>query len=333
MRKKKMLALIIPIIILALLGFKILQDIKHPFSTKIGETPILVGEGDSLFNVVNGLKKKGLIKNEFLFKIYIKKNNLNTNIKPGEYYIDNSQTIRGFVDMLNKGTKDGSYVQITIPEGYEIEQIAALLDAKGIITKEEFLESCKKYKVPSYVKVSNKLKYALEGYLFPDTYEFKKGTKGEEIITRMLKQFEVVLKDINKKEVDNIHELITAASLIEKEARIDEDRPKIASVLYNRLNKNMMLQMDASVLYAIGKHKNRVTYEDLKVKSPYNTYVVKGLPPGPICSPGKPSIEAALNPLKTDYVFYVLEDNKKHYFTNNYKDFLKAKEKYKNRVK
>ena len=126
--------------------------------------------------------------------------------------------------------------------------------------------------------------------------------------------------------------MITIASIVEKEARVDEDRPYIASVINNRLEKNMRLQIDATVLYALGQHKDRLVLQDLKIDSPYNTYKVNGLTPGAICSPGKESIEAALNPSNTDYLYYVLQDSKKHYFTNNYQDFLKAKEKYKKQL-
>lgn len=336
MKRKNLFSLIIIIAILAILGLKVWNDINFPFTLKNEKIKFTVEEGDSLFNVIGKLQEKSLIKNEFLFKIYIKKNNLNTNIKPGEYSLDKDLNINKFVQMLNKGSKDGNHVKVTVPEGYDIEQIANLLQQKGIISKEEFIKSCKNYKAPSYIRVNSKAKYALEGYLFPDTYELKKNIKGDEIIGKMLEQFELVLKDIQKKtnkNIDETHKLITSASLIEKEARIDEDRAKISSVIYNRLNKNMMLQIDATVLYALGEHKSKLSYEDLKVKSPYNTYLIKGLPPGPICSPGRLSIEAALLPEKTNYVFYVLEDDKKHYFTSNYNDFLKAKERYKNKNK
>lgn len=333
MKKSKLISLLILIAFIAILAIKASSDIKSPFKVKNENVKFSVNEGDTLFNVISKLKDKELIKNEFLFKVYIKNNNLDTNIKPGEYYLKNDTSIRNFVEMLNKGSKESTLLKITIPEGYDIEQMAKLMEEKGIISSEEFISSCKINKVPSYIKSNSKVKYELEGYLFPDTYEFNKNVTGKEIIDKMLNQFQLVVKDIEKEKnlkIDDMQKIINIASIIEKEARIDEDRAKIASVIFNRLNKNMMLQVDATVLYALGGHKSRLTYDDLKIKSPYNTYVTNSLPPGPICSPGVESIKAALFPEKTNYVFYVLEDDKKHFFTNNYNDFLKAKERYKN---
>jgi len=333
MKKNKLINLLIVIAFISILGIKVSNDIKSPFKLKNESVKFSVNEGDTLFNVVSKLKEKELIKNDFLFKVYIKNKNLNTNIKPGEYYLNSGTSIISFVEMLNKGSKESTLLKITIPEGYDIQQIAKLMEEKGIISSQEFINSCKKYKAPSYIKSNSKVKYALEGYLFPDTYEFNKNVTGKEIIDKMLSQFQLVITDIEKesnKKIDDLQKIITIASIIEKEARIDEDRAKIASVIYNRLNKNMMLQVDATVLYALEEHKSKLSYDDLKIKSPYNTYVINSLPPGPICSPGSNSIKAALFPEKTNYVFYVLEDVKKHFFTNNYNDFLKAKERYKN---
>lgn len=333
MKKSKLINLLILIAFIAILAIKVSSDIKSPFKVKDGNVKFSVNEGDTLFNVVSRLKEKELIKNEFLFKVYIKNNNLNTNIKPGEYNLKNDTSIKGFVEMLNKGSKETTLLKITIPEGYNIEQMAKLMEEKGIISSEEFINSCKRYKVPSYIKCNSKVKYELEGYLFPDTYEFNKNVTGKEIIDKMLNQFQLVVRNIEKEKnikINDMQKIINIASIIEKEARIDEDRAKIASVIYNRLNQKMMLQVDATVLYALGEHKSKLTYDDLKIKSPYNTYVTNSLPLGPICSPGVESIKAALSPEKTNYIFYVLEDDKKHFFTNNYNNFLKAKERYKN---
>lgn len=334
MKNKKLftVAIIVILSIVSLISFKIVNDIKHPFNTKTGVVPVFVHKGDSLFNVVSELDNNGLIKNKHLIKLYIKNKNLDTNIKPGKYSIPNNVSINEFVEILNKGLSDNYSIRVTIPEGCDIEGIANIIDESGIISKNEFIRSCIEYKVPSFIKNKDDIKYTLEGYLFPDTYEFEKGINGEKIIHVMLNRFQEILDQIEKeqnKKIENLQELITVASIIEKEARVEEDRDKIASVFFNRLNRGMMLQTDATVLYAIGEHRDKLYLKDLKVESPYNTYKVKGLPPGPICSPGKACIKAALNPENTDYIYYVLQDGKKHYFTNNYKDFLKAKKMYK----
>ena len=331
---KKKVIIITLVILLIFLGYKVRQDMKYPFSQNSNELQVVVNEGDSLLNVVSKMKDKNLIKNEFSLKMYIKGSKFNTNIKPGEYSIDSTMATEQFISMLNVGTKDENFVQVTIPEGYDIESIANVLEEKEIINKEDFLKSCKEYTLPNYIKADAKVRYALEGYLFPDTYKFKKNSDGDEVIAKLLKKFEDVIKDIEKdgNKINNLSEAVTIASLIEKEARVDEDRPKISSVIENRINKGMKLQIDAAVIYALGEHKNKLSLNDLKVESPYNIYKVEGLTPGPICSPGRESIEAALNPEDTEYVFYVLEDDKKHYFTKDYNDFLKAKERYKNRT-
>lgn len=334
MKNKKIftVAIIVILFIVGLISFKIVNNIKHPFNTKTGVVPVFVHKGESLFNVVSELDNNGFIKNQYLIKLYIKNKKLDTNIKPGKYSMPNNVSINEFVEILNKGLSDNYFIRVTIPEGYDIEGIADIIDKSGIISKNEFIRSCIEYKVPSFIKTRDDIKYDLEGYLFPDTYEFEKGINGEKIIRVMLNRFQEILDEIQKEEnkkIDNLQELITVASIIEKEARVEEDRAKIASVFFNRLDRGMMLQTDATVLYAIGEYRDKLYLKDLKVESPYNTYKVKGLPPGPICSPGKACIKAALNPETTDYIYYVLQDEKKHYFTNNYKDFLKAKNMYK----
>ncbi|MFU0823972.1 endolytic transglycosylase MltG [Clostridium sp.] len=336
MKKLKGIFIVLVALILFLLGFDAVKSIKHPFIATTGTISVVVNDGDSLFNVIRNLKSEKLIKNSSIAKIYIKGRKLDTNIKPGEYDLDSDISIEEFVKTLNSGSKAKNIVKVTIPEGYTVEDIAEVLDESGIITEENFIKSCKEYELPKYIKANSKVLYGLEGFLFPDTYELKRGSSGKDIIDKMLAQFETILEDIkdkNHKEIPDISRIITLASIIEKEARIDEDRAKIASVLNNRLKNDMRLEVDATVLYAMGEHKEKLYYNDLKINSPYNTYKVKGLPPGPICNPGRLSIEAALSPDNTNYMFYVLEDNKKHYFTDNYDDFLKAKKRYKSTIK
>ncbi|KEH89238.1 aminodeoxychorismate lyase [Clostridium novyi A str. BKT29909] len=320
--------------ILIFIGFKTFKNIKYPFVSTTDKISVVVAKGDSLSNVINKLHKEGYIKRPDVIKLYINIRRIDTTIKQGKYNINTNISIDRFIKILNQGFDD-EIVKVTIPEGYNIEDIGKLLEDKGIIKKEQFIKSCKNYKLPQYVKQNKNTKYSLEGYLFPDTYRLKKGVSGNEIIKDMLEQFKLVIDDIEKKnnKINNLHEILTKASIIEKEARSEEDRFKISSVIDNRIQKQMKLQVDATVLYSLGEHKKRLYYKDLNINSPYNTYKVKGLPPGPICNPGKLSIIAALKPQKTDYLYYVLENNKGHYFTKDYKDFLMAKERYKKQIK
>lgn len=333
-RIKKITVALIILCILIFIGFKTFKNIKYPFVSTTDKISVVVAKGDSLSNVINKLHKEGYIKRPNVIKLYINIRRIDTTIKQGKYNINTNISIDRFIKILNQGFDD-EIIKVTIPEGYNVEDIGKLLEDKGIITKEQFIKSCKNYKLPQYVKQNKNTKYSLEGYLFPDTYRFKKGVSGNEIIKDMLEQFKLVINDIEKKnnKINNLHEILTKASIIEKEARSEEDRFKISSVIDNRIQKQMKLQVDATVLYSLGEHKKRLYYKDLNINSPYNTYKVKGLPPGPICNPGKPSIIAALKPQKTDYLYYVLENNKGHYFTKDYKDFLMAKERYKKQIK
>lgn len=333
--KKKIIFAIVPIIIILAIGFKIFKDaekvIKYPFSQNKGDITVTVDEGDSLSKVINTLNKEKKIGNSYLIKWYIKKQNLSTNIKPGAYTVSKDMSTEAFLNVLNKG-KNENAIKVTIPEGYNIEAIASILEQKQIISKDEFIKSVKEYTLPSYVKDDENRKYALEGYLFPDTYAFDKEMSGKEIIDLMIKNFERVIDDLEKSnnktlDADELDKIITMASIVEKEAEASDERPTVASVFYNRLKKPMPLQSCATIEYALGVHKTVYTYKDLEVDSPYNTYKVPALPVGPICNAGKASIEAAMNPAETTHLYFVskFDGTKTHFFTNDYKKFQQYK--------
>lgn len=303
--------------------------IIHPFLTEGKSLKLKVEKGDTLNVLISSLSNKNIIGNSNVIKWYIKNQGLNTAIKPGSYVLDSGINLKQFVKALNIGSFDESIVNVTIPEGYNVEQIADLLDKKKIISKSEFLLSCKEYIYPSYIKSDFKRKYMLEGFLFPDTYQLVQGMIGNDIIAIMLQRFSTVINEVqvNNKSFtsDQIDKLIVMASIVEGEAQKDDERAKVASVFYNRLNIKMKLQSCATVEYALGKHISILTQKDTLIKSLYNTYYVSALPIGPICNPGKKSIEAALNPSKTNYIYFVSKNNGTHFFTNNYKEFLAVK--------
>lgn len=296
---------------------------------KISDSEVVtVEEGDSFYSIINKLSSEKKIKSPLIIKIYTKLTGLNLEIIPGSHTLDKDMTVKELVEAL-KSMDNLNTVAVTIPEGFNIEDIAARLEEEEICTKDEFLNAVKSYPLPSYVKDDPDKRYNLEGFLFPDTYNFEVGVEPEYIIETMINRFEEVWKDITKDLTiteENIEKVINVASIIEKEARVDEDRPLIASVIYNRLNQDMPLQIDATVIYAHGYYIESVRNRHLAIESKYNTYLYKGLPVGPICNPGAPSIKAALNPESTDYLFYLLAEDHEHYFTNNYDDFLKKKE-------
>ena len=321
-------AIIILLLIVGLaLTFIFVSAINKPLKVSDSEV-VTVKEGDSFYSIINKLSSEKKIKSPLIIKIYSKLTGLNLEVVPGSHTLENDMSIKELADAL-KSTTNLNTITVTIPEGFNVEDIAGRLQEESICTKDEFLSAVKAYPLPSYVKDNPDKRYNLEGFLFPDTYNFEIGVKPEYIIETMVKRFEEVWKDITKdltiKEED-IEKVVNVASIIEKEARVDEDRPLIASVIYNRINKDMPLQIDATVIYAHGYYIESVRNRHLAIESKYNTYLHKGLPVGPICNPGASSIEAALHPASTDYLFYLLASDDEHYFTNNYDDFLKKKE-------
>lgn len=303
---------------------------KHPFKKGIEEVRVVVNPGDSLYKLLDNLKEENKIRSLLIIKAYIKKNNLQTNIKPGNYIIKSDVNLNVFLTDLNEGLYNKDLIKITIPEGYDIEKIAQTLENKNVISKEEFISGVKQYVVPEYIKEKGNRKYALEGYLFPDTYMLAKEMKAEDIINIMFNRFNGALNELREKyKIDNdkVDTIITVASMVEKEAEASSERGKVASVFYNRMKKGMRMQSCATVLYALGEHRDKLYDRDLKVDSPYNTYIIDGFPPGPIASPGMASIEAALNPEDTNYLFFVSYNDGTHFFTHDYNEFLKVKAK------
>lgn len=297
---------------------------KKPLKAS-GEVTVVVNEGDSLYSVLDNLDQEGLLKSKICMNLYVRLKGTSANILPGTFEVPADSSLEEIVAILEK-EPEGNTNTVTIPEGYDIEEMAELFENKGLFTKDEFIEAVKTYPLPSYIPESNERRYDLEGFLFPDTYKFELGVTPKEVIETMLSVFEQkVVSIIGNK--DDIYKYVTMASIIEGETRADNERSIVASVINNRIEQGMMLQIDATVIYALGEHVDTVLYKHLEVDSPYNTYRNYGLPVGPICSPGLESIKAAMNPADTDYLFYVLkEDGINHYFTNDYQDFLNKQE-------
>jgi UPF0755 protein len=238
-------------------------------------------------------------------------------MKAGEYELQPRMSLLEIIDKLSRG--DAVAVWFTVPEGYTLIQIADTLSQLGMVERHRFLrlEESDASRFDAGLKVPRR---SLEGYLFPDSYKFKKGVTEKTILLGMLHNFHDKVVDNLSDEVHAsslpLDKVVILASLIEREARMPEDRPIIAAVICNRLKRHMPLQIDASVLYALGHHKQKVMLADLKVDSPYNTYKHPGLPPGPICSPGLDSIKAALRPARVDYLYYVARADGHHIFSS-----------------
>ncbi len=267
--------------------------------------------------IVDLLEKNEIIrKNNYTIRILAKFLKLEDQLKYGEYNFSPSMNMLQILDKLVKG--EVITYKITIPEGYTYTQIAELLDKKEVAEKEVFLK---------LVKDSEKTS---EGYLFPDTYEVPKKYGAEKMVKVMLSNFNQIA--IENKFTDRAEEIgfsldkvIILASIIEKEAKFNDEKNKVSSVFHNRLEIGMKLQSCATIQYILGKPKERLDENDLKIDSPYNTYLYAGLPPGPICNPGLDSIMAALEPEEGDYLFFVLGEDGRHIFSRTYQEHLMNK--------
>jgi len=293
---------------------------------------IKIEEGDNLNILSRKLKGARIIQDRLGFKLMVVVFKKSTSLSYGWYKFKIYEDPREVLKSLLIGKR--LTVKIVIPEGLKInETINAFRRHKDTDINTAKLDSLTKD--TSFIKKLGINKITLEGYLFPDTYIFYKGEKAENIIKKMVSSLYTILKPSQKIKIKSMnfdaYEIMTIASMIEREAMIDREKPIIASVIYNRLEKNMPLQIDATILYALGRHKRKVLYKDLRVRSPYNTYRNRGLPPGPIASPGFQSIVSALHPSRTNYLFYVATGRGDHIFSKTYKEHLKAKKKVRGR--
>lgn len=322
---------VIFIIIIALLLFALYPFANDFFNTsdKQGEDVVFsVANGESAKTVAKNLKNSGLIKSEILFSLKLKATNSTTKIHSGTFNLNTGMSLSTIIRKLTTEGGGESFT-LVVPEGYSAEQIAQKLEQNGIMNADMFLAALSDdYNYDFIGKIPKRdLKYKLQGFLFPQTYEFFKNASAHEIIDTMLKEFEKQYAKIA--DVKNIdYDTIVLASLVEREAKLDSERGKIAGVIKNRLNENMLLQIDATVVYAISDglyNVDKVYYKDLENTSPYNTYKYKGLPVGAICNPGIKSIKAALMPDIHKYKFYHTDENKKdgsHIFTENYDEHM-----------
>ncbi|CAN5896475.1 endolytic transglycosylase MltG [soil metagenome] len=292
---------------------------------------ITVADGDTLSLVADKLQKAGTIESATAFKIEARSEGGDTQIKPGEYTFEPGTDGDEIMAELTSDKPPPTFV-LRIPEGLTIEQTAKAAARQSGIKASKFEEAARKTDY-GYAFLDNSKIETAEGYLFPKKYEFEKGTGATKVVNRMLEQYFIETQKLDFSEVKgrpelSEHELVTVASLVEREAANAEERPVVASVIYNRLKKDMPLQIDATIQYARGEPKEKLSLQDLEIDSPYNTYTNPGLPPGPIASPSLSSLKAALEPAETDKLYYVLKkDGKEHFFTNDYDRFLEAKEK------
>jgi len=290
---------------------------------------ITISRGEHFATVVDSLAERGVIASKFMFGIAAKIKGGTDRIQIGRYRFKSGMSNSEILEDLWKGSTV-EWIPVTIPEGFTASQIAARLVRTLGIDSARFL---KRICDADYARKSGAGVGTLEGYLFPSTYKFYWQADEHTIIQSMVDEFWNTWTDsmrvTAKKRNMTLHQIMTMASIVEGETRVDAERPRVAGVYYNRLAKGMLLEADPTVQYSLTGGHRQLRYSDLKMDSPYNTYRHKGLPPGPVCNPGRPAILAALYPEKHNYVFFVATGKGGHSFTTTYQSHLKAVRTYK----
>ena len=295
---------------------------------------ITIPEGAGTEEIANILKENDLISSVFGFKLTSKLEGFDGTYKCGTYNVDTGMTKRQIMELLQSG-KVASDLKLMVPEGNTVKQIAARAEEAGICTAEEFIAEANTGTFDyEFLKDLPEREYRLEGYLFPDTYFLSENMTAHDVIDTMLKRFDQMYTEEYRNAVASsghtLDEIVTLASMVEKEIKLPEERTRAAGVMYNRLRDGITLGIDATVLYAVGKTAGELTQADLNTDSPYNTRINYGLPLGPIANPGEASFKAALYPETHNYLYYVVEavgkDN--HVYCETYDEFLSAKAAY-----
>lgn len=295
-----------------------------------GPVNVEVVKGDTLSTVATKLEEAGVIGSAFVFKLEARTEGNDTSIKTGRYTFSPGADTDAILSKLTAGEAVPT-VSVTLPEGLTLPETAQAVAGATEIPAAEF-EAAARQTDYGYAFLEDEEIETTEGYLFPRRYDFEEGVTAPQVVDRILGQYLIETEGLDiagAKQRLNLteHELVTVASLIERESANAGERTVIASVIYNRIRKDMPLQIDATIQYALKRPKESLSYADLKVDSPYNTYENTGLPPGPICSPSLQSLQAAMDPAETDNLYYVLKANgEEHFFTNDYDAFLRAKE-------
>jgi len=328
---KKLLILVLLVAVAVGYGFYFYND--NLTAVDEGKTKMITIEGGSSSDDIGAiLLDNNLIKNLTVYKIYLRQSNLGNQLKAGDFEISDNLSLPEVVDLIIQGENINKTTNFTVPEGLNVTEVGKLLSEKFEFTQEEFLTLTELVDIyrDSYEFLEDREIVTLEGFLYPNTYNVYVDSTADDIITIMLKGFDNIYQEHIKGNTGDksVYEIVKMASVVEGEAQVDEERPIIASVFYNRIEIGMMLQSCATVQYALGEKKEKLYEEDLKVESLYNTYQHTGLPIGPINSPGLTSIKAALNPAETEYIYFLAKGDGSHYFTDDYNDFLDAKAKY-----
>lgn len=310
------------ILFFILLGIVIIAlgyEIRAPHTAFLGTKKIEIVPGLGSRKIGALLKREGIIRSKWALVIYVSLRNEASDLKPGIYAFDDRAIITDIAKDLVAGAPEQT---VTIPEGWDIKEIGVYLEQAGIVRQKDF----------DAIVGPNATSAGLEGYLFPDTYRFSAGTPAEQVATKMLKNFDIKFSDDLRQETlrqhRTIHEVITMASLIEKEAALDADRETVSGILWKRLGLGIPLQVDATLIFLTGRKTAKVLYADTAIDSPYNTYKYRGLPKGPIANPGVSAIRAALHPKKSPYLYYLSTPEGRIIFSRTLEEHNVTKAKY-----
>lgn len=292
---------------------------------------VTVPSGTSTEGIGEILESQGLIADSEFFKLKSKLNGSDGKYKAGEYYLSPNMSMEDMMEIIISG--NDSTTRFTIPEGFDISRTTEALQSTDLINAENFAREIAAGQFDYwFLKDAPAGENRLEGYLYPETYEIFTNATEYDIINKMLSQFGTVFTEEHYQRAQeigmDINEVITLASIIEREAVVPEDRPVISGVFHNRLKIGMQLQSCATVQYILGEQKTVLSVADTQIESPYNTYLITGLPPTPICSPGIESINAALWPTETDYLYFLAKGDGSHVFAVTYEEHLRNKAKY-----
>lgn len=313
------------------------KDVTISYTDAEGNAKERSGHQVSVGYVAKQLKDAGIIKYKGLFELYCSVSHAKTKIDPGTYELSTNYDYRALVKKMQVGSGAMVTTKVTIPEGYTMEQIFHKLEDENVCSYDDLMDAAANYSY-NYSFIDQSMQgdaKRLEGFLFPDTYEFYQGMQASSAINKFLENFHDRLTAEMLEKADErgmtMQEVVTVASMIEKEAANDDERAMIAAVIYNRIEAGMPLQIDSTIMYVLPEHKDVLTVEDTKIDSPYNTYQNKGLPPTPIANPGLASIKATLSPASTQALYYALDsESGTHKFFTSYGEFqaFVAKQSY-----
>lgn len=297
------------------------------------EVTFEIKQGQGVRTIAENLKEAGLIKSNIAFILKVKNMGASSALRYGTFVLNEGAGLETLITQLTSGGAQKATKSFTIPEGYSIEKMAVKLEEDGICSAEDFLAAVEKdyeFDFLESIPADADVKYRLQGFLYPDTYSIFEDATAEDIVRTMLEQFDAKFTADMRAKAEglgkSIFEVVIEASIVEREAQKSEERNMIAGVIVNRLEINMPLQMCPTALYPVtdGMYdKSTVTYDDIEIDSPYNTYKYSGLPVGPICSPGVVCMEAVLEPAEHNYLFYHVDESKNdgsHIFTETYQE-------------